>query len=167
MGVVHKLKPEVIKFILDNKQTNPHLSCRNLTVMLLEQLQVKVSKSSINDIFKENNMSMPVGRRQKPKKKKFNMPVLPVIEGIKPLVPVEYIQKPVLKDEPKIQEQERVQEEVQDKVVEEQVGEKVGLEESRIKEAEGWAERLLEDERHRLEEERLAQEAQEKKAEQR
>ena len=165
MGVVHKLKPEVIKFILDNKQTNPHLSCRNLTVMLLEQLQVKVSKSSINDIFKENNLSMPVGRRQKPKKKKFNMPSLPVIEGIKSIVPVEDLKKPILKDEPKIQEQEKVQEEVQDKVVEEQTGEKVGLEESRIKEAEGWAEKLLEDERHRLEEERLAQEAQEKKAE--
>jgi len=80
VGVVHKLKPEIIKFIIENKQTNLHLSCRNLSVLLQEKLQVKVSKSSINDIFKSNSLSMPVGRRQKPKKKKFNMPVLPVIE---------------------------------------------------------------------------------------
>ena len=81
MGVVHKLKPEVIKFIINNKQINPHLSCRSLTALLLEKLQVEVSKSSINAIFKENNLSLPVGRRQKLKKKKFNMPVLPVIEN--------------------------------------------------------------------------------------
>jgi len=148
VGVVHKLKPEIVNFILDNKQANPYLSCRSLTVLLLEKFQVEVSKSSINAIFKQNNLSMPVGRRQKPKKKKFNMPVLPVIESIKIITPDEEFQKPVLEEEPKIQEKAK------DEIVEE-----------RIQEAEGWAEKLLEKEHDRLEQERLAREVQERKAE--
>ncbi len=83
MGVIHKLKPEVLNFILENKKNNPALSCRHLTSLVLEQLHIKVSKSSINAIFKDNNLSMPIGRRSKPKKKKFNMPILPVIEESK------------------------------------------------------------------------------------
>jgi hypothetical protein len=83
MGIVHKLKPEVLSFIIENKKNNPSLSCRNLTSLILEQLHIEVSKSSINAIFKENNLSMPIGRRRKPKKRKFNMPVLPVIEDAK------------------------------------------------------------------------------------
>ena len=149
MGVVHKLKPEIIQFILDNKQANPHLSCRSLTTMLLEKFQVKVSKSSINTIFKQNNLSMPVGRRQKPKKKKFNMPALPVIESIKTNASNEEFQKNTLEEGPEIQEKAKGE------ITEEQ----------RIQEAEGWAEKLLEKEHERLEQERLTREAQEKKSE--
>ncbi|MFH1191619.1 MAG: hypothetical protein V1670_05430, partial [Candidatus Omnitrophota bacterium] len=83
MGIIHKLKPEVLSFIIENKQNNPALSCRYVTSLILERFHIKVSKSSINSIFKENNLSMPIGRRQKLKKKKFNLPVLPVIEGVK------------------------------------------------------------------------------------
>ena len=155
MGVVHKLKPEVIKFILDNKQANPHLSCRSLNALLLEKLQVEVSKSSINAIFKQNNLSMPVGRRQKPKKKKFNMPVLPVIESIKIITPDEEAQKPVLEDEPEIKDEPKIQEKAGDEIVEEK----------RIQEAEGWAEKLLAEEHNRLEQERLERLEQERKAE--
>ena len=160
MGVVHKLRPEVIKFILDNKQANPHLSCRSLTVLLLEKLQVEVSKSSINAIFKENSLSMPVGRRQKPKKKKFNMPVLPVIENSKSIASVEDLQKPVLEEESKIPKAPK------DGIVKDQDEEKISLEEKRIQEADGWAEELLAKEHDRLEQERLAREAEERKAEQ-
>ncbi|MDD5078580.1 MAG: hypothetical protein PHQ84_06210, partial [Candidatus Omnitrophica bacterium] len=85
MGVIHKLKPEVLSFIIENKQNNPTLSCRHLTSLILEQLHIKVSKSSINAVFKENNLSMPIGRRRKHKQKKFHMPALPVIEDIKPV----------------------------------------------------------------------------------
>ncbi|TRZ94082.1 helix-turn-helix domain-containing protein, partial [bacterium] len=110
VGVVHKLKPEVIKFIIDNKQTNMHLSCRNLAVLLQEKLQVKLSKSSINDIFKVNSLSMPVGRRQKPKKRKFNMPVLPVIEEKVKEEIIEKQEKDVLhkaeKEEAKLKEEQ-------------------------------------------------------------
>jgi hypothetical protein len=82
MGVIHKLKPEVLSFIIENKQNNPALSCRNLTALVFEQLHIKVSKSSVNAVFKENNLSMPIGRRSKGKKKKFKMPALPVIETV-------------------------------------------------------------------------------------
>ncbi len=84
MGVIHKLKPEVLSFIIENKQNNPALSCRNLTALVFEQLHIKVSKSSVNAVFKENKLSMPIGRRPKEKKKKFKMPVLPIIETAKP-----------------------------------------------------------------------------------
>ncbi|MFA5231407.1 MAG: hypothetical protein WC416_03260, partial [Candidatus Omnitrophota bacterium] len=81
MGVIHKLKPEVLSFIIENKKNNPSLSCRSLTLLISEKLKIKVSKSSINAIFKENNLSMPIGRRRTKKKRKFNMPILPIIEG--------------------------------------------------------------------------------------
>ena len=106
MGVVHKLKPEVIKFIIDNKQANPHLSCRSLTVLILEKFQIEISKSSVNDIFKENKLSMPVGRRQKIKKKKFNMPALPVIESVNALMPNVEPEKLVLKEEVRVEKAE-------------------------------------------------------------
>jgi DNA polymerase III psi subunit len=173
VGVVHKLKPEIIKFIIDNKQANPHLSCRSLVVLLLEKFQVEVSKSSINAIFKENNLSLPVGRRQKLKKKKFNLPALPVIENIKTVMVVEQAQKPVLKNEPEIPEKPKDKEVVIEKpkieVVQEQPKEqpveKINLEEKRIQEAESWAKKLLEEETIRLEQARLAQEKAKKKAE--
>ncbi|MCK9430723.1 MAG: hypothetical protein M0R17_12100, partial [Candidatus Omnitrophica bacterium] len=68
MGVIHKLKPEVLSFIIENKKNNPSLSCRSLTLLISEKLKIKVSKSSINAIFKENNLSMPIGRRRTKKK---------------------------------------------------------------------------------------------------
>ena len=175
MGVVHKLKPEVLNFILENKQSNPVLSCRNLTQLVLDKFQIKVSKSSINAIFKGNNLSMPVGRRQKQKKKKFNMPALPVIEGIKEIGLIEDLRKPT-------QEQGTCSDEIatatkgqpgdasrialfqntgktiakivtkKEEVIEEQEKEKVSLEEARIKEAEEWARKLQEEERIRIDE---------------
>ena len=134
MGVVHKLKPEVIKFILDSKQAHPNLSCRNLTALLLEKFQVKVSKSSINTLFKENNLSMPVGRRQKQKKKKFNLPALPVIEGAKAIMLM-------------VKPEQPAQEQVANQSL------PVPLKNvNSIKEAEEWAIKLQEEERVRVEE---------------
>jgi len=131
MGIIHKLKPEVKDFIIGQKKTNPALSCRNLTSLIIEQFQVNVSKSSINAIFKENNLSMPIGRRRKQKKNKFNLPVLPVIEGVKAVMlfaqPGQFIPEQITKV---------------DSIPEEK----------RIKEAEEWAMRLQEEERIRLEE---------------
>lgn len=112
MGAIHKLRPEVRDFILEQKKTTPSLSCRNLTSLIIEQFHINVSKSSINSIFKENNLSMPIGRRQKLKKKKFNMPVLPVIEGTKAITLVAQPSKPVdetAKEELRLEE-ERVKE---------------------------------------------------------
>ena len=155
MGVIHKLKPEVLSFIIENKQNNPALSCRHLTSLILEQLHIKVSKSSINAIFKENNLSMPIGRRRKQKKKKFNMPVLPVIEDV---------QASRLGDLP----QKIVQDQEKEKLEEERIAQELAKikaqEEARLRELERLAQEAAENKRkqeeHRkLEEEKAAREA--------
>jgi len=156
MGIVHKLKLEVRNFIIEQKRLNPSLSCRAFTLLITDKLKVKVSKSSINAIFKENNLSMPVGRRQKLKKKKFNLPVLPVMESIKMIAVDAEPQKLFLPEQ--VQGQEVVKEETVEP-------EKTGLADARIKEAEEWAIKLLETERNRLEQEKLAREEMHRKAE--
>ncbi len=138
MGVIHKLRPDVRDYIIEQKKTTPALSCRQLTSLIIEQFQINVSKSSINAIFKENNLSMPIGRRRKEKKKKFNMPVLPVIEGIKTITLVADSNKPV--QEPAVNPFLPV------------VKEESSLEDRRIQEAEEWALKLQEEERIRLQE---------------
>jgi hypothetical protein len=65
MGVIHKLGPEVKDFIIGQKKADVSLSCRSLSILVLEKLGVRVSKSSINAIFLENGLSLPVGRRPK------------------------------------------------------------------------------------------------------
>lgn len=161
MGTIHKLKPEVLNFILENKKNNSALSCRDLTNLVLEKLQIKVSKSSINTIFKENNLSLPMGRRPRKKRKKLNLPVLPIIESSpNPVI--------VTPSDPSLRGHE-VPEAIQSsKIIQPQdpelEKEKIDLEQERIKEAEAWALKLQEEERNRLEQERLAREETHKKA---
>ncbi|MCX5693756.1 MAG: hypothetical protein NT014_01280 [Candidatus Omnitrophica bacterium] len=157
MGVTHKLKPEVLSFIIENKQNNPTLSCRHLTSLVLEQLHIKVSKSSINAVFKEKNLSMPIGRRPKPKKRKFNMPVLPVIEDAK-ISRLGDLPQEILQD----QEKEKLEKE---KAAQEAAKIKV-LEEAKLRESERIAKeaeekRKRDEEIRRLAEEKVAQEAEE------
>ncbi|MBM3246499.1 MAG: hypothetical protein FJZ13_04145 [Candidatus Omnitrophica bacterium] len=64
MGITHKLNPEIKSWILEKKRDNPRLSCRGLASLAEENFKVKVSKSSINWLFKEAGLSLPVGRRQ-------------------------------------------------------------------------------------------------------
>lgn len=68
MGVIYKLKPEIKDFILEQKKVFPIISCRKLSSLVQEKFQIKVSKSSINSLFKEADLSMPVGRRSKKKR---------------------------------------------------------------------------------------------------
>jgi len=70
MGVIYKLRPEIINFILEEKKTNPVLSCRSITSLVEKEFQVKVSKSSINSIIKKQGLSLPIGRRQKKRRRK-------------------------------------------------------------------------------------------------
>ncbi|HPL82951.1 MAG TPA: helix-turn-helix domain-containing protein [Candidatus Omnitrophota bacterium] len=63
MGVIYKLKPEIINKIIQEKKDNPQLSCRKLIKLIEEKHQVKVSKSSINAIIKKAGLSLPIGRR--------------------------------------------------------------------------------------------------------
>ncbi len=157
MGIVHKLKPEVLNFILEHKQKDPTLSCRNLTQLILEKLQVKVSKSSINTIFKEHNLSMPIGRRQKHRKKKFNMPVLPVIEGTKAVTVIappepESTINPITASPPDVGEVVPKSEIASSPEAPRNDTESTAKEEKRIKEAEEWAMRLREEEQARIKE---------------
>ncbi len=76
MGVVHKLKEDVISFIVNQKTQDSQLSCRGLVNIINDHFQVQVSKSSINSILRNSHLSSPVGRRplsgQKPRK--FSIP---------------------------------------------------------------------------------------------
>lgn len=81
MGIVFKLKPEIREFILAKKKEDPSLSCRKVNLLVEGKFALKVSKSSINTIFKEAGLSMPVGRRLEKKRRpalklKINFPDL-------------------------------------------------------------------------------------------
>ncbi len=62
MGVTYKLRKDVVDLIIDKKKEVPSLSCRKLVAIVREAFQIEVSKSSINAIIKEYNLSNPVGR---------------------------------------------------------------------------------------------------------
>ena len=64
MGVPHKLKGNVVEFIIKQKQVSPSLSCRQLVDVVQQQFHLALSKSSINAILKSAALSSPVGRRE-------------------------------------------------------------------------------------------------------
>ena len=75
MGVIHKLKDEVIQFILQKKSQYPDLSVRRLAEIVSDRFQAKVSKSSVNTVLKSAQLSSPVGRHQAADKEKiFKIP---------------------------------------------------------------------------------------------
>jgi hypothetical protein len=69
MGITHKLIPQIKEYILEQKKADPRISCRSLSELIEQKFQIKVSKSSINAIFKESGLSMPVGRSSEGKRK--------------------------------------------------------------------------------------------------
>ncbi len=62
MGVVYKLRKEVIDFVLQQKRTDHDLGCRQLATLASEKFKIQVSKSSVNAIIKNANLSNSVGR---------------------------------------------------------------------------------------------------------
>jgi hypothetical protein len=60
----YKLNSDVKSFILDKKKRDPLLSCRLLVPLVWEHFQLKLSKSSINAIIKQNQLSSGIGRRR-------------------------------------------------------------------------------------------------------
>jgi len=68
MGTTYKLKPEIIQLILERKKKNPALSCRHFTLTFKKEFNVRLSKSSVNAIFKDAGLSLPSGRRGLKKK---------------------------------------------------------------------------------------------------
>ncbi len=76
MGVVYKLKQEVIDFIISQKRLDEGLSCRKIAEIVKDKFQVDVSKSAVNTVIKQANLSSPVGRKSESSKKsqKFKIP---------------------------------------------------------------------------------------------
>lgn len=76
MGVVYKFKKEVIDFVLQQKRMDHDLGCRQLAILASEKFKIQVSKSSINAIIKNANLSNSVGRpaSDEPLPKKFQIP---------------------------------------------------------------------------------------------
>lgn len=64
MSNPYKLSPEIKEFIIKQKADDFKLSCRNLVPLIEKNFSIKLSKSLIGHILKENNLSSPVGRRR-------------------------------------------------------------------------------------------------------
>jgi len=98
MGVVYKLNNQIKEVIINLKKENPNLSCRSLMSTLKKKFKIRISKSSINAVIKEANLSSPVGRRRKKgPAQRIIKPTPPPEETIKELEdksqPVDFIQR--------------------------------------------------------------------------
>jgi hypothetical protein len=71
MGVIYKLKEEVVHFIISQRQSNPLASCRQLAESASQKFGLNLSKSSVNDVLKESGITTPRGRKPK---NKFEIP---------------------------------------------------------------------------------------------
>jgi len=60
----YKLTDEIRRFIIEKKKSQPELSCRALIPLIKEHFQANLSKSLINTVIKENNLSNPKGRKR-------------------------------------------------------------------------------------------------------
>ena len=63
MGVIYKLKQEVVQFIVSQRQENPLLSCRQLAESASQKFGLQLSKSSVHDVLKESGIVTPRGRK--------------------------------------------------------------------------------------------------------
>lgn len=95
MGVIYKTKEHIREYILQEKRANPHLSCRQLAPLIKKKFAVSLSKSTINSIFKEANLSAPVGRSPVKKIKISEKPLQ--IEEIIPSIPLPAPIEPIAK----------------------------------------------------------------------
>jgi hypothetical protein len=67
MGVTYKLKDEVVRFIISQRESNPFSSCRQLAESASEKFGLHLSKSSVHDVLKESGVITPRGRKPKDK----------------------------------------------------------------------------------------------------
>ena len=109
MGVTYKLRQDIVEFIVQTKRADASLSCRGLVGVVKDKFGVEVSKSSVNAVIKQFQLSGPIGRHSTyiapknfsiPQQKKEIMlrsvqTFLPVVVPEKPLelveVPVEEV----------------------------------------------------------------------------
>jgi len=71
MGVIYKLRDEVVHFIISERQSNPLFSCRQLAESASQRFGLNLSKSSVHDVLKESGIVTPRGRKPK---NKFQIP---------------------------------------------------------------------------------------------
>jgi hypothetical protein len=71
MGVIYKLRDEVVQFIISQRQGNPLSSCRQLAESASQKFGLHLSKSSVHDVLKESGIVTPRGRKPK---EKFEIP---------------------------------------------------------------------------------------------
>ncbi|MFC1657770.1 hypothetical protein ACFL1D_00075 [Candidatus Omnitrophota bacterium] len=70
----YKLSNVIKDFIIEKKKASPELSCRRLIPLIREKFQVSLSKSLINSVIKQSNLSSPVGRRSRKQQAAFSAP---------------------------------------------------------------------------------------------
>jgi len=63
MGVTYKLREEVVRFIISQRQSNPLASCRQLAEFTYQKFGLHLSKSSVHDVLKESGITTPRGRK--------------------------------------------------------------------------------------------------------
>ncbi len=109
MANPYKLTEEVKQFIIQQKKQNPKLSCRGLIPLIRKHFRVSLSKSLINNVIKQNNLSSPARKRKKEEPAIKEGPVIPekkeepaIKEG--PVIP-EKKEEPAIKEGPVIPQQ--------------------------------------------------------------
>jgi hypothetical protein len=106
MKDAYKLKNEIKQFIVDQKKTNLKLSCRKLIPLIQEKFGIKLSKSLINNVIKENKLSSPVGRTRIREKilpeKAESLIIAPPLERTKPQPTEEKPGEPLVQPEAEI-----------------------------------------------------------------
>ncbi|MBL7081316.1 MAG: hypothetical protein ISS44_01945 [Candidatus Omnitrophica bacterium] len=120
MGIIHKLKPEVKDFILEQKKSSPDLSCRGLSALIMERFQLKLGKSRINWLLKGLGLSGQVGRKRKKRRRRTVLEEAPKEKIFKERVikeKPEEIRKVELPPKVKIPE-EKVSEKAAEKILE-------------------------------------------------
>ena len=78
MGVIHKLREDIVSFIIALKKNDPSIGVRQIAVLTSEQFCVRVSKSSVNSVLKKSALSSSVGRRpgRSARSEKFSIPTV-------------------------------------------------------------------------------------------
>ncbi|MBI3601828.1 MAG: helix-turn-helix domain-containing protein [Candidatus Omnitrophica bacterium] len=71
MGVVYKLTPEISSFIIEQKKSNPQLTCQHLAGLVLSRFGQPLSKSSVHELLKQSHTITP---RLHKLKNKFQIP---------------------------------------------------------------------------------------------
>jgi hypothetical protein len=71
MGFVYKLTPQISAFIIDQKRSEPKVTCQAISGMIFSRFGQQVSKSSVHFLLKQSHVIVPRARKVK---EKFEIP---------------------------------------------------------------------------------------------